>query len=643
MNYEDNIVRLYRRLATDSSNNQSTLSARLDTIEDMMYDSFTQLMQLWRNRNKDNTDESGLPRDFVPPSGTIYTNCMEMVAYLTNVYVYKNPLIPISEIPNAMHISQAIRNKIQQDSLQNSWALELIKVIQNAVIYNTAPCEIRLTGEKETTLKSLSVQNVFWDDVNPSKVHLDAMYAGYTELSTTANLYRQLMLIPDQFRSTACKAILKDISTLERVKIETRGFTSSFEGGYKYSKFLDKFHAAVGGNGGKPIDGTDWTNLFNNYASTHDELLETRYKRMFDKFQVTTMYLRTNSISLSLPEKVYATYDTSARAGLPVYRITLLNHTVLLAVEPVTEQHGMLPIIIGQTSAGGYDSPVISYSESLAPVQVFVDKMMTARMQALRRALVGKDIYDAQAIDGKLLADKTTSSIPVDSHALANGKSIDMVYKHIPFDSSGLSALLGMINDPNSWADRVSGNNPQMRGGRIQGNKLAVEAQQEAQASEGRFKVYSIVFQQTFMLPFKFILRSNLAEATDKLVYFDALANMPKSVTLSEYKQNEIAFDMADGAIPSNKTVSPDIIATLATMIIQIPELRQLKDLPTLVGMLASSAGFEGFSQIPPPSTATVQRMQSYSQAQTQQPTGSNTSSATEATGQAVTTDKQAQ
>jgi hypothetical protein len=169
-----------------------------------------------------------------------------------------------------------------------------------------------------------------------------------------------------------------------------------------------------------------------------------------------------------------------------------------------------------------------------------------------------------------------------------------------------------------------------------------VEAQQEVQASEGRFKVYSIVFQQTFMLPFKFILRSNLAEATDKLVYFDALANMPKSVTLSEYRQNEIAFDMADGAIPSNKMVSPDVIATLATMIIQIPELRQLKDLPTLVGMLASSAGFEGFSQIPPPSTATVHRMQSYSQSQTQQPTGTNTSSATKATGQAVATDKQA-
>jgi hypothetical protein len=363
---------------------------------------------------------------------------------------------------------------------------------------------------------------------------------------------------------------------------------------------------------------------------------------MFDKFQVTTMYLRTNSTSLSLPANIYATYDTSARAGLPVYRITLLNHTLLLAVEPVTEQHGMLPIIIGQTSAGGYDSPVISYSESLAPVQVFVDKMMIARMQSLRRALVGKEIFDAQAIDGRLLADKTTSSIPVDSHALANGKSIDMVYKHIPFDASGLSALLGLVNDPNSWADRVSGNNPQMRGGRIQGNKLAVEAQQEVQASEGRFKVYSIVFQQTFMLPFKFILRSNLAEATDKLVYFDALANMPKSVTLSEYRQNEIAFDMADGAIPSNKMVSPDVIATLATMIIQIPELRQLKDLPTLVGMLASSAGFEGFSQIPPPSTATVHRMQSYSQSQTQQPTGTNTSSATKATGQAVATDKQA-
>ena len=77
-------------------------------------------------------------------------------------------------------------------------------------------------------------------------------------------------------------------------------------------------------------------------------------------------------------------------------------------------------------------------------------------------------------------------------------------------------------------------------------------------------------------------------------------------------------------------------------MIIQIPELRQLKDLPTLVGMLASSAGFEGFSQIPPPSTATVQRMQSYSQSQTQQPTDASTSSATKATGQAVATDKQA-
>ena len=645
--WENDVIDLYRHLVNGYHTN-GVNSARAANTDELMYKSALDLMKHWKNP-KEQKDESGLPLDFIPPNSLILINCMEMVAYLVNTYVYKNPLIPVPDLPNAMHVSQAVKDKLQSDALKGAWQFELIRVIQNAVFYNLSPTEILLNANKETTIKSLSVRNIFYDDVSPNRVHLDAMYAGYTEQVTTNSLYRRIQAVQQDFRTTVCANIINDVGLLEKVKFGTNDYLVDFCGSYVNSPIMEKLYEIFQNNGTgfgtSPTDFVDWRSIISNVdlKSLDDSQKNAlRRHRMFNKWQLTTMYLRTTSTSLNMPAKQYAIYDKSVN-GLPVYRVLILNHTVLLAVEPVTEQHGMLPIVVGQINTGENGNATLSYSENLAPLQVYVDKLTNARMAGLRRALVGKDIIDERAINEKTFTDNSKGVVVVNPHLVAEGASIDSVYRHVPYDASGVSMLVGMLEEPQMWADRISGNNAQMRGGRIKGNKLAIEAQQEASAAEGRFKVYSIVFQQTFMLPFKFILRSNLAESTDYLTYYDALTGTNKSVTLEEFQKNLWALDMADGAMPSTKTVSPDVLATLATMVIQIPELRMLKDLPTMISLLASAAGFEGFSQVPPPSMATMQRMQSMQDAQGVQPNQvAQTTRSNDSTGIPTQTDKQA-
>ena len=626
-NYEDAIVESYRANCTFGYGGGRRMS--YTEIDKMMYQAFTAMREM-QQAEKLETDESDLPSKIVPPNSVMYVNCAELSAYLVAVYVAKSTIIEVPDLPNAMHVTAALKDKIGRDSGRHAWALELIKIIQNSVIYNFGAAELRLTAKRENVLRAINPYNFFYDQsVPPDKIGSDALYAGYTELVTLPTLYRLISASGGQWLTDVGKSLISDINALERVSYLTSQ-RSEFIGDYCAGGFGMTLSNALVRSARKSNDHTpDWHAVVNDLSDV-EQRVKLRTSIAKGNYQLTTYYCRAMPEWLGLPAKKYASYNGSDSGQIPVWKMYILDHTYLMAVEPVVESHGYLPLMAGQVQVDTAGDS-LTYSESLAPVQVFSAKLNIARIAAMRRALSDRGLYDKSLIESDDINNRSpTAQIPVNGHSMRDlGKGIRDAYFHLPFDSSGIAQLMGGIGEVDDFASRISGNNPQMQGAHLPGNRTAGEAQRVNTMGEGRFRVYSILFQQTFMLPFKIQLRSNLSDSTQELTYYDPATGRKQSVSQAEYAEYEPDFVLADGMMPSTKMISPDMLSSLLTAVIQIPQLQATKDVGAMVDLLARAGGVEDFHKIPPPNPEVLKAQQAAQQAQTSAQQGQQQPAAT--------------
>ena len=625
--YEDAIVESYRANCTFGYGGGRRMS--YTEIDKMMYQAFTAMREM-QQAEKLETDESDLPSKIVPPNSVMYVNCAELSAYLVAVYVAKSTIIEVPDLPNAMHVTAALKDKIGRDSGRHAWALELIKIIQNSVIYNFGAAELRLTAKRENVLRAINPYNFFYDQsVPPDKIGSDALYAGYTELVTLPTLYRLISASGGQWLTDVGKSLISDINALERVSYLTSQ-RSEFIGDYCAGGFgMTLSNALVRSARESNYHTPDWHAVVNDLSDV-EQRVKLRTSIAKGNYQLTTYYCRAMPEWLGLPAKKYASYTGSDSGQIPVWKMYILDHTYLMAVEPVVESHGYLPLMAGQVQVDTAGDS-LTYSESLAPVQVFSAKLNIARIAAMRRALSDRGLYDKSLIESDDINNRSpTAQIPVNGHSMRElGKGIRDAYFHLPFDSSGIAQLMGGIGEVDDFASRISGNNPQMQGAHLPGNRTAGEAQRVNMMGEGRFRVYSILFQQTFMLPFKIQLRSNLSDSTQELTYYDPATGRKQSVSQAEYAEYEPDFVLADGMMPSTKMISPDMLSSLLTAVIQIPQLQATKDVGAMVDLLARAGGVEDFHKIPPPNPEVLKAQQAAQQAQTSAQQGQQQQAAT--------------
>ena len=627
-NYEDAIVESYRANCTFGYEGGRRMS--YTEIDKMMYQAFTAMREM-QQAEKLETDESDLPSKIVPPNSVMYVNCAELSAYLVAVYVAKSTIIEVPDLPNAMHVTAALKDKIGRDSGRHAWALELIKIIQNSVIYNFGAAELRLTAKRENVLRAINPYNFFYDQsVPPDKIGSDALYAGYTELVTLPTLYRLISASGGQWLTDVGKSLISDINALERVSYLTSQ-RSEFIGDYCAGGFGMTLSNALVRSARKSSDHVpDWHAVVNDISDV-EQRVKLRTSIAKGNYQLTTYYCRAMPEWLGLPAKKYASYNGSDSGQIPVWKMYILDHTYLMAVEPVVESHGYLPLMAGQVQVDTAGDS-LTYSESLAPVQVFSAKLNIARIAAMRRALSDRGLYNKALIESDDINNRSpTAQIPVNGHSMRElGKGVRDAYFHLPFDSSGIAQLMGGIGEVDDFASRISGNNPQMQGAHLPGNRTAGEAQRVNMMGEGRFRVYSILFQQTFMLPFKIQLRSNLSDSTQELTYYDPATGRKQSVSQAEYAEYEPDFVLADGMMPSTKMISPDMLSSLLTAVIQIPQLQATKDVGAMVDLLARAGGVEDFHKIPPPNQQVLQAQQAAAQAQASAQQGQQQPAATQ-------------
>ena len=558
---------------------------------------------------KDKLDANGLPLSIVSPSHIMLGNTLDVTAYLSSVYAFKNPIFSVSDILNALHVSDAVKAKIQKDAVTGNWALEMIKWVFNAAMFNYGPAELRLNTKTQTnSMRALCPFNTFCDpDVPLEKIPQEGLFAGYHEVVNLATLFRELSAVPEHYRATWGKRILTDIRTLKNLPVGAHGVPTFHDPNSVFD--------SSDGYANRTVDWGAFIQAGNAMESKTPTSTSEYLSRSQNKYVKTVYYRRALPEWLGLPVNTYPSSKGSTLSQLPIFKLVFLNNSILLSVEPVSEKHGLIPIAFAQLFSSTSLGTPHSFTALLEPVQQFASKLDNGRFAAMRRALSDRGIYNPEFINAEDMADASPNAkIPTNSKTLPEGASLNHAYLPLPFDGSSMAALLGMVGEVDTHAARIVGNTIQMQGGRLPGNKVASEAMREAQFSEGRFRVYAIVFQQTGLTPIKLMLRSNLGEITSSLVYVNKLTGRKEAVTPQEFRDNEFEYEISDGLLPGSKMITPEAASAMMTMVTQIPPLQGLYDLRTLFAMFGRSLGLEDMDKIPTPDVA-QQQLQAAAQA----------------------------
>ena len=307
-----------------------------------------------------------------------------------------------------------------------------------------------------------------------------------------------------------------------------------------------------------------------------------------------------------------------------MYKLTFLNNAIVLAVEPVLEAHRLLPIVTGSLNVTTLQGIIPSVSELLTPIQDWDSKLHVAKMAAVRRSLHTQMLYDPAIVSNTELEKLETEGKAAiqsknDLNPQAQASALDRAVRLLSPDLSALPALLGTAAETATTASRLIGNNPQLQGGRVKGNKVAYEAQNEIERAEGRFRVASLMLQQTLLNPVKLMLRSNLIQSSDDIFFLEKLTGEVVRVRRDQMDDEIWTFLISDGYLPDTSAASPEVLSSLLQTLAQVPMLQELFDMPTMFITLAKAGGFNEISNVPSPQRAQQDRMAAVQAAQAAQ------------------------
>jgi len=269
--------------------------------------------------------------------------------------------------------------------------------------------------------------------------------------------------------------------------------------------------------------------------------------------------------------------------AIAIYEVYIVAGTWVLYTEKLENIHDRLGFILCQT-----DQDSLGYNTT-GPAQVSIPYMKTAK-QLLDRVLAGADraISDRAIYDSTMFSqDDVSSKIPdakiATSKKLPNGKRLADYYHSIPYDNSATRGLLAELPTVEAAGKRASGlNNPQT--GQFQkGNKTLYEYQDTMQNSGDRTFIRTLNIENTMMAELKWMTKLNIIQWQKQATLFNEENQVEVDINPAKLFDATVEFVMADGLLPTEYQLSPNVQQQVIQLITQAPELFAEYDVPGIV------------------------------------------------------------
>lgn len=539
------------------------------------------------------------------------------VAYLAEVFLSGYPLFPVVASPANQNDANMLQAIIDDHSTRGRYARQLLMNFKDAAKYNFTVAEVdwcpidtysvassydQITKQKpKMSLDSFSINKVTRKDpynvlfdyrVHPVDVPYIGEYSGYIEIISRIELKRRLQYYATSgYGYNTTQAMTSKLGT----PTGSSGGLFDFLGYYKeppqISNLITKGNLRNAGL-------QDWVAWFGANKNKQETI-----QNYSDVYEFVTLYARI------IPDE--HGIDGPRKGSPQVWKLRFVNHTKLVYAERIFSVYDMLPMMFSQPFEDGFDLQTESIAERGMPFQEVSSTLLAIRLNAARRAIMDRAIYDPSLIrESDVNTPVAAPKIPLKANSQMGGKKLEDAYKSIPFDSRGTETVLQDMNNLGKMADNLNGINQPQQGQFQKGNKTRKEWDDTMANAGSRSRLAAFSMEMQFFLPMKEQLKLNIYQYQGPSSFQNAKTGAMydiKAEDLTRIKQKISLFKIADGYTPAEKLASTDVLTQGMQLLSQSPILQSSLGvmLPKMFIHLMSLGGVQGLEEYMPTEPAT--------------------------------------
>lgn len=541
--------------------------------------------------------------DVTPP--IVVSQVDAYVAYFAEVFLSGVPMFPVVSSPRNKKQAEQLETLLDDHAQLGAYPLQLLQFITDGTKYNFSGLEcswesidqfsiaadFSMKGQKVTKgatyfneLKRLDPRNILRDlSVDPIDASTEGDFIGYVERFSKMRMKKLV------------NKLIKERKAYNGDKIVVRNNGepgTALSGNYRARPIVNSYiNAETVGN-----NATDWNSWFGD-----DKDGTSRVSSYGTKYELCTIYVRLmpSDFGIQAPQK-----NTPQ-----IWKFRIVNNSMVLSAERVISAYDVLPILIGAPMQDGMGMQTKAIGESGMPFQKAASTLYNIRFAAARRAVSDRALYRSDVISSNdANARGPAPKIPVKMSILTN-KTLDDVYRAIPFESKGLETVMTDAETITRFGDTLLGINKPMKGEFQKGNKSVQEWNDTTAGGDSRMRLRALVYEYAVFVPLRSMMTLNIYMNGQDCAVASQKTGEVINVNLDELRKSVLSFRLGDGYTPKSKLASVEAIAGGLQLLATSPILQQAYG-TSLPGMFAHLMALQG-----------VKGLEEYNPANLQQPT----------------------
>lgn len=565
----------YHKRAYDMMNQQWNFREQMRTIDLAFMREQDWTEENWRARISNKLGDSNRIQNVTIP--VVEPQVSAAVAYQAAIFLADYPLFEVVSDPANMTAAKQMQALIEENSVRGAWVNELLLFLFDAFKYNLSAIECTwhkvVTAAIETDvsykggvegkpteiiwsgncLKRWDMYNTYFDTrVVPADIPTKGEFVGHTELMSKTALKSFIATLDSQLLDNIVPAF-ESPSTLNVAGTGT-GVAGYFIPQINPELIVDR----------QSIDIMNWDNWVGLQAPTgKNGGRNIAYKGIYE---VSTEYVRIipSEFSLAVP----------ARNTPQIWKLIIVNHSVIIYAERQTNAHEKIPVLFGQPSDDGMNYQTKSLASKGIPFQQTASAIMNGVLAARRRSVGDRVLYDPSRVSEKHMnSPSPTAKIPVRPSAF--GKPVSESVYQFPFRDDQSAIGMQEIQQIVALGNVLNGQNPARQGQFVKGNKTDGQWEQVMSNATSQDQLTALKLEGQVFTPMKEILKINYMQYQGGTSVYSPSKKEVVNVDPLELRKATMSFKITDGLLPSSKVISADALKVSMQVLGSSPGLAQ--------------------------------------------------------------------
>lgn len=502
------------------------------------------------------------------------------VAYQTSVFLQDVPMFATVAPPQFVDQGTQMDAIIEDQQVRGGWTQEFIKSFRDGFKYNLVGMECdwnrevsfapESNDEREIVwegnkIKKLDLYNSFWDPrISPDQISKYGEFAGYNELMSKIRLKQFINSLP--YTVNVSDAFNSGIGT--EYAIGSGGYDGYYIPNINPDAFINQ---AI-------WQDTNWLEWAGMEKKTNGAQIN--YKNCY---LVKTLYGR-------IMPSDFGFNGVPGQNTPQVWKFIIVNNSVVIYAERLTNAHGLIPIVFAQPLNDGLAYQTKSFSQNLEPIQALSTAVANSDISSRRRAVSDRVLYDSSRISAAHMNnDNPASKIPVKPSA--SGQPVGGSVYQFPFNDNLFQLNQAALNQYLQIGNNITGFNPVRQGQFVKGNKTRQEFDTVMANSNGRDQLVAMSIEADMMTPIKEIVKINILQYQGGTTLFQREQRNVVQVDPIALRQANFAFRISDGLIPSDKLIDGQAFQGAVQTIMSVPALASQYNAAPMFSYLLKTQG----------------------------------------------------